>query len=220
MKYHIDENKVSLFDLLKRIKKSDLVPSRSSLLENIEAIFDVIKKQGVKTFGDLRKELKTPAKVKTFSTNSNIDEEYLILLRREVNSYFPKVYPLKELSWLSKEECSKLKGIGLDNTKKIYETLVHKEEFESIKKECEIENKFLLEVLSIVDLMRIQWTSPLAARMFYESGYTSPNEIAGAEAEALCNSVDKVNKENGYFKGKIGLRDIKRLINSAKYVAV
>jgi hypothetical protein len=51
------------------------------------------------------------------------------------------------------------------------------------------------------------------------AGYTNVKMVSKANAEKLCGQLDRVNKENKFFKGKIGLRDIKRLIKSASYIS-
>ncbi|MBA4317166.1 MAG: hypothetical protein C0412_02090 [Flavobacterium sp.] len=219
MNYYIDETKFSLKDLQKRIEETDLIPSRISLLENIETVFEELKKQGIKTLADLRKQLKTPQSINAFSIKSSLDEKYLSMLRREVESYFPKAFSINKFTWLSKKECEKLTAAGLNNTKKAYETLSPKDKVKKISAEYKIDTTFLDMILNLVDLTRIQWTSSLFARMLYEAGYNTSKKVARADAEELCNAVDSINKKGKYFNGKIGLRDIKRLINSAKYVS-
>jgi hypothetical protein len=219
MNYYIDDTKVSLQDLKKRIEETDLIPSRVSLLENIDTIFKELNKQGIKTLADLRKQLKTPQSMNAFSIKPNLDEKYLALLIREIESYFPKTFSINKFTWLSKKECEKLTAAGLNNTKKIYETLSQKDKVKKISAEYKISTSFLDVILNLTDLTRIQWTSSLFARMLFEAGYKTSKKVAQADAEELCNAVDSINKKGKYFNGKIGLRDIKRLINSAKYVS-
>jgi hypothetical protein len=42
--------------------------------------------------------------------------------------------------------------------------------------------------------------------------------VAAADADDLCQALMHVNEGDRFFKGKIGLRDIKRLIRAASYV--
>ncbi len=78
----------------------------------------------------------------------------------------------------------------------------------------------ILETLSqLVDLTRIQWVSPLVASMLLDAGYENAVEIAAADAEKLCDDLARMNAGNKYFKGKIGLRDIRRLVHAAGYLA-
>jgi hypothetical protein len=81
-----------------------------------------------------------------------------------------------------------------------------------------IDAGFIDSIYSLVDLTRIQWVSPTAARMLTSAGYTNAKMVSEANAEELCSQLDRVNKKNKYFKGKIGLRDVKRLIKAASYV--
>ena len=219
MSFYIDDIKYSLDELQKRIENTDLVPSRISLLKNIDIIFKKLKKQGINTLSELRTQLKTTKSLKSFSIESGLDEEYLTFLRREIESHFPKAYSTNEFEWLSKTECEKLTVAGFNNTKKIYDKLVNRDNIKMISTELKINISFLETLLSLVDLTRIQWTSPLFARMLLEAGYDSTKKVAQADAEELYNKLYTVNKKKNYFKGKIGLRDIKRLVNSAKYVS-
>lgn len=218
MGYYIDDDKILLNEVQTRIKSSDLVPSRKIILENIDQVFKVLDEQGIKTLSDLRKQLKTPKKINEFSEKSGIAENYLTLLRREVESYFPKVFPVSELNYLPTKESEKLTDAGLQNTKKLYEALCEKEKLIKISRYYKINISFLEKVLNLTSLVRVQWVSPLFAYVLYEAGYISPQKIAKADAEELCSAVNKINARGKYFKGKIGLRDIKRLVNSAKYV--
>ena len=93
MKYHIDDKSVSLADLKQRIEDTDLVPSRVSLLEGINEIFQSLEQAGIKTLAELRNELKTKKRLEQLSVTSDVDMEYLTLLRREIEGYFPCIIP-------------------------------------------------------------------------------------------------------------------------------
>jgi 2-methylisocitrate lyase-like PEP mutase family enzyme len=56
--------------------------------------------------------------------------------------------------------------------------------------------------------------------MLIAAGYDTPASVAGAVPEALDTGMQAVNTENAWFKGRIGLRDIKRLIDAARYVSL
>ena len=77
----------------------------------------------------------------------------------------------------------------------------------------------VLEVLvRLVDLTRVQWVSPTTARMLVETGYDSASKVAAADAEDLYEALARVNEGDRFFKGKIGLRDVKRVVQAAGYV--
>ena len=218
MTYYLQDEKVSLDDLQRRIEETDLVPSRSSLLENIKDKFTTLKSQGISTLAGLRKELKNSKKIPLFSEKTGIDEQYLKLLRREIESYFPKAFPLKSFDWLPESELSKLEKKGYKNAALLFEALNSSEKREEIIDTMGIDAGFIDSIYSLVDLTRIQWVSPTAARMLASAGYTNAKMVSKANAEELCSRLEQANKGNKYFKGKIGLRDIKRLVKAASYV--
>jgi hypothetical protein len=76
----------------------------------------------------------------------------------------------------------------------------------------------LEELVLLADLTRVQWVSPTAARMLLEAGYSSPSEVAAADPEGMCEALERVNQGDRFFRGKIGLRDIKRLVHAAGYL--
>ncbi|MBN2443994.1 MAG: DUF4332 domain-containing protein [Spirochaetales bacterium] len=219
MNYYLDAEKISLKELQKRIEETDLVPSRSPLLENIKNNFEVLKKIGYVTFADLRRDLKNAKNIPSISKKSGIDSEYLTLLRREIESYFPKAYPISSFDWLPKENIEKLEKQGYKNTALVFNVLNSSKKRAEISSDLGIETQFIDTLYCLVNLTRIQWVSPIAARILVSAGYKDEKSVAEANAEKMCDELDKVNKENNFFKGKIGLRDIKRLIKAASYVS-
>ena len=77
----------------------------------------------------------------------------------------------------------------------------------------------ILETLYwLTDLTRVQWVSPTAARMLKAARYNSASMLAEADDEELYQALLRANEGDRFFKGKIGLRDIKRLIRAAGYL--
>ncbi len=81
------------------------------------------------------------------------------------------------------------------------------------------DQEFIESIHVLIDLTRIQWISPIVARVLFSTGYNNTEMVSKANADELCSKLDRVNKENQYFTGKIGLRDIKRLVKAAAYVS-
>ena len=105
----------------KRIKETDLIPSRSSLLEDIDEKFLKLKANGFLTLADLRNDLKNPKNISALSKRTEIEPAYLIVLRRETESYFPKTCALGTFDWLQKRDLDTLERNGLKNTVLLYE---------------------------------------------------------------------------------------------------
>ncbi|HET9914360.1 MAG TPA: DUF4332 domain-containing protein [Anaerolineales bacterium] len=218
MPYHLDAEKISLDDLRKRIEATDLVPSRASLLEEIESKMKVLKQQGITTLARLRNELKTSKRLEAVANATEIETQYLTLLRREIESYFPKPFALKSFDWLSGKEIAKLERNGIKDTAALYEAANTSQQRITLAKSTGIDENILETLAQLSDLTRVQWVSPTAARMLVEAGWCNAAELARADADELDQAFVRVNIGNRLFKGKIGLRDVKRLIHAAQYI--
>lgn len=219
MTYHIDGERVSLDDLRKRIEETDLVPSRALLLDGINAKMEALEQQGVTTLDSLRKKLKNSKRLEALSKATGIGTQYLILLRREIESYFPKSSALKAFDWLPGGEIAKLEEKGIRHVAALYEAASSGESRTELAKSTGVDVAILEALVRLADLTRVQWVSPTAARMLVEAGYDSVSKVAAADAEDLCEVLVCVNEGDRFFKGKIGLRDIKRLVRAASYVS-
>jgi len=219
MAYYIDAEKMSLDDVQKRITETDLVPSRCSLLENIDGIFITLREHGCTNLADLRKKLKNSKNIPALSKETGISTTYLTLLRREIESYFPKTYPIGSFDWLQKSERDKLESSGLHNSLVLYEALNTSDKREEVVTALGVDAAFVDAIAALVDLTRIQWISPTAARMLVSAGYKDAKMVSSADPDELCSDLERVNKEYKYFKGKIGLRDVRRLVKAASYVS-
>jgi len=218
MAYHIDAEKINLDDLQKRIEATDLVPSRASLLDGLETKMKSLEKLGIVTLANLRNELKTAKRLESLAKSTGIGTEYLTLLRREVEGWFPKPSPLKDFDWLPKSEFVKLERKGIRDAAALYEATDSKSKRIEMAKSTGTDMTTLETLAQLVDLTRVQWVSPTTARMLLEAGCTGSAKLAKADADELYESLARVNAGNKFFKGKIGLRDVKRLILAANYV--
>ena len=218
MAFYIDDENISLLELRERIQDTDLVPSRASVLDKIEANFKALEQQGITSLAALRYELKTSRRLESLSSKTKIDAQYLVLLRREIESYFPKPVALNKFDWFPEGEISKLNDSGIRNNVGLYHAIEDAGSLSELAGSTGSDLHFLETFARLVDLTRIQWVSPLTARMLAEAGFDGTKKVAAADPEDLCEALTRVNQDNKYFKGKVGLRDIKRLIKSAGYV--
>jgi hypothetical protein len=215
----MNAEKVSLDNLQKRIKETDLVPSRCTLMEDIDEKFLKLKANGFVTLADLRMDLKNSKKIPALSKRTGIDPAYLIILRREIESYFPKAYAISDFDWFLKTDLDTMERNGLKNTLLLHEALDTPGKREEMVTTLGLDADFIVSISVLVDLTRIQWISPVAARMLVSAGYNDVKSVSSANPEKLCSELDRVNKENKYFKGTIGLRDVRRLVKAASYVS-
>jgi hypothetical protein len=139
------------------------------------------------------------------------------LLRREIEGYFPKPIGLKTFDWLPKDEIAKLEQNGICDTAALYEATSSAKRRTELAKSTGAAVASLEALARLADLTRVQWVSPTVARMLVLAGYDSAAKVAAAEAEELNEALVRVNAGDRFFKGKIGLRDIKRLVLAASY---
>lgn len=218
MGYHIDAENVTLDDVRHRIDNTDLVPSRAPLLDGLESHFAALKAHGISTLRQLRGELKTPKRLAALSDTTGIAVGYLTLLRRETESWFPKPPAVTDFDWLPADDLAKLKADGIRDAAALYTRTRDARSRAAVAEAASVGADVVESLARLVDLTRVQWVSPVAARMLAEVNCDSAARLAGADAETLCEDLAKVNEGDRYFKGKIGLRDVKRLVRSARYV--
>jgi len=179
---------------------------------------DALQEQGIATLACLRDELKNARRLTAVAEKTGIDSQYLILLRREIEGYFPKPVALKEFDWLPKDDIVKLEQSEIGDTAVLYAMTSSAKKRSELAESTGVRSAALDILAQVADLMRVQWVSPTFARMLVAAGYESAAQVAAADADDLCEALARVNTGNRFFKGKIGLRDTKRLIQAARYV--
>jgi hypothetical protein len=209
---------VSLDDLRARIKSTDLIPSRVPLLGDIDGIFQRISQKGIRTLMDLQKAIKNPNHMEKFSRETGIELQYLVLLRREIEGYTPKPFEIKEIDWVDQETIKKLVVNGIINSELLFSKLSDMNQRTNFADKNGIDVEIIGYLVNLASLCRVQWVSPTAGRMLIEAGVENSQQLAAADKYEVFEAMDKVNKKGNYFKGTIGLRDIKRLIDAAKYI--
>ena len=123
MPYHIDDAGVPLHALVARIKDTDLIPSRAPLLSDIDAVLKKLEDAGLKTLADFRRAAKNPKGIDALSVKSGVGVDYLTLLRREEEGYFPKAPALRDFGWLDQDKIAALERGGYTNAARLFEAV-------------------------------------------------------------------------------------------------
>lgn len=216
MSYYIDEHAADLDTLQERLQSTDLIPSQEPLLDGIVKKIASIKRAGVSSLADLRSALETEKSLTLLAGNSGVDASYLKLLRRAVNGFFPKPRSLKTIDWLEPDAISSLDRAGIKNTQHFFDAASGG--LAVLTRRVGIDQEDAQELQAISDLSRIQWVSPTFARVIVAAGFTNAAAVADAEPEELFARIAKANQDATFYKGKVGLRDIRRLVAAAAYV--
>jgi len=220
MGYYINLKTISIDKYFFKLEKKYLVPSRMMLKKNINDNLMILKKMGINTVYDIQQALKTKNKLKEFAKKSKLNEKYLTILLREINSTNPKPNKLNEFPGISKEIVSKLQSNGIKNTYQLFNYITSKKGRDEFIKKYNINSDEMLELTKLTDLSRIKWASPVAARIIYDIGYDTVEKMAKANYEELHEKINIENEKMQYFKGKISLNDSKIFIEAAKEVSL
>lgn len=206
MGYSIELAKISITDYKELLLIQNLLPGRRILLENIEERFNIIHDSGVHNVFELKKNLSTSIKMKSFSEKTRISEEYLTILRRELGSLEQKPVKIKDFPDIDVDLVEELESQGFYTSKDYFEIWHLKDN----------DDKGFNMLFSLCDLVRINGIGVAAAKTFYEAGYRSAMDVANASAEDMLTRVNSVNEVKQYYKAKLGAKDMQFCIDFAK----
>ena len=219
MGYYIDLKNISLDDYKEILKSADLLPRRMVLKENIDEIFDLIKKQKIETVDELQKALKNKNKLQDFSKRSGIQEDYLRILIREVNGYRQKPNKIRDFPGVSENVILQLENLGLRNTLQLFDKILTPQNRNEISSQTGISEPEMLRLAKLTDLSRIRWVNHTFAYVLLEAGYDTAEKVANADYHELFQKVKKLNEEREIYKGHIGLHDMKLCVEAARDVS-
>ena len=157
MGYYIDLENISIDKYRDILKSADLLPSRIILKNDIDDIFNIIKKQQIENVDELQKALKNKDKVQDFSKKSGIPEDYLKILIREIKSYRQSPNKIEAFPGISENVFLKLKNIGIKNTLQIYDKILTLQSRKQLSNQIEISENEILRLAKLTDLSRIRW---------------------------------------------------------------
>ncbi len=220
MGYYIDLKSISLIDYEKKLINADLLPSRRILKEEISKRFETLKSSGMKTLFDIQQTLKKKDKLKELSKKKPLNEEYLTILLREINSINPKSNKIKDFVSIDPKIIQKLEKEGIKDTVKLFDLVKTKKDRKKLSEELKIKEEDVLELTKLTDLSRIRWIGTAFARILYDSGYDTVEKIACADHEILHQKIAEMNKDKKYFNAQIGKHDILLTVLAAKDVSL
>ncbi|MBN1184824.1 MAG: DUF4332 domain-containing protein [Bacteroidales bacterium] len=215
MCYYIDLSKISISAFKEKIKEADLLPSQKILREKLDERFSIIEKNGITNMLELQTVLKTKEKVKAFAQKSTIVEDFLNILRREVNSYHPNPNNIRDFPGINIDVAAKLERAGIKHTLHLFERIRTKSNRTELATELNIDNKILYDLAKLTDLSRIKWVGPIFARLLFESGFDTAEKVSMADYRQLYKTVIEINNDKKYYRGKFGENDMKLCVKVA-----
>jgi len=214
--YHIDLERFSLERFRDILITGEVLPGRKILKEKISERFEILKSMGIRNLKELIEALKTKVKVERFSQESGLPKDYLIILRREANSYIPRPVNLKDIPGVDSEYIERLAAVGIKHTKHLFERARFKRDRAELSRLVNVPSDALLELVKLSDLARIGGVGPVFARIFLDAGIDTLEKLSNSSADEVFERTIAVNKEKGYTKVMATLKDVKLCVNTAR----
>lgn len=218
MGYSIDLKKISIDDYKEILKTTDLLPSWKILETDIDKNLNILKQFNINNLDELLAALKNKDKIRIFSEQSGLSEDYLTVLKRVVNGYRGKPNRIKDFPCVSKEVINQLENLGIKNTLKLYEEILTAEKRKELSKKTGIEENELMMLTKLTDLSRIRWVNHTFAYVLLEAGYDTAIIVSKADAQELYETIKQLNEERKIYNAHIGVRDMKMVIEAAKMI--
>jgi hypothetical protein len=153
-----------------------------------------------------------------FGDKLDIPEEYILILRRELNSYLPTPNSIYDFIVIPEDVKEKLIKEGINNTYELFEHIKTEKNRQKFQETQNISDENIALLKSLTDISRIRWVNHTFACILYDLGYDSLIKVQNADYNQLHEEVNKYNDEKGIYKGKIGLHDMKLVVDEAKYI--
>lgn len=214
--YYIDLERFSLERFKNTLEAGELLPGRRILKEKIPERFAILESMGIKNLKDLTHALNTKQKVERFSQESGLPSDYLIILRREANSYKPKPANLSGFPEVDPEYIERLAAMGVKHTKHLFDRARASKDRAELSRQARIPSGDLLELVKLSNLVRVSGVGPVFARMLYEAGIDTLEKLSDSSADELFERLVAVNEEGQYTKADFSARDVQYCISMAK----
>ncbi len=210
--YMPDLSKISLDEFKNKLRTGRLLPSRKPLLENIDTKFTKLKKAGFNNAESLLNNLKNNRKLKSLAEETNIDEKYLKILKREISNLLPIPIKFTEIPGISEETLSKLASINITDTEALFPYIRDIKSRNDFKNNYKFSEEELLWLTKIVDVSRIKWVGPKLAGLIVDSEYDTVEKLANGKAEEVLKALNNAKNKNNKYQGSLGISDIESWI--------
>ncbi len=206
--FSVDLSKFSIDDFKNFIRKTNLLPGRMILKNNLDNNIEQIKKAGINNLKQLISSISNKTKLKEFKRQTGMDDDYIKILKREINSYKSKPINLDKYQDIDPDLINKLKSAGIKTSKDLFNISKDKNDINNLVEKNSIDKKSLNKLICLADLTRITGIGPVFALILYDIGIKSVMDFYNTSAEKILENYDKIIENGSYTNVKLGLNDI------------
>lgn len=170
MGYAMDLKQITIQAYREILKIQNLLPGRRCLLDGLDEKFMSMADAGIDNLFALKSSLSTSDRLSALTKKTNIPEEYLVILKRELNSLDQKPVPISDFPGVSEQTVRSLSACKIKTSKDLYNLIETTGEAEAICASTGIGKSELDELYALCNLVRINGVGAAAARTLYESG--------------------------------------------------
>jgi len=214
--YYTDLEKFSLESFKRLLESKELSPGRRILKKDIPERFEILASMGINNVKELTDVLKSKERAGRFAQDSGLPFDYVIILRREANSYMPKPVNLRDIPGVNPAHIERLAGVGIKNSKHLFERGKTFRDRAELSRQVDVPGSALLELVGLSDLVRISGVGPVFARIIFEAGIDTLEKLSMSSADALFEKLIVINDDKGYTKARFTVKDVRYCISAAK----
>lgn len=200
--YYIDPEKYSLDKFQFSLESREMIPSRQMLKDHLKQFFDTLRSSGIENLSDLLKTLGSKSKIAVFAEKTSLPIDYLTLLRREANSYFPTPVMLSRFTGVDKTLVSGLEEHGITSSKKLFELAANEDQLPAFLMASGLSSSDLSELISLSDLSRLYGVGPAFAGMLYETGIDSVRTLMRYTGEQIRAMYEEKTQKKADFTAR------------------
>jgi hypothetical protein len=210
--YDIDLEKYSLQKFKHDLKARDMIPSRVGLKEELDSRFKILENNGIRNLKELIDRLRTKPKMELFSSETGLPIEYLTILKREAKSYLSNPIRLDKFPGIQANYVGRLETEGIRNSRQLFNEAKRKDERERLSQKTAIPIEILVELVCLSDLARAYGVGPVFARMIFDVGIKSIEELVQYTAEEII----RIYEEKEGKRADFGVHEIQFSLDLAK----
>ncbi len=214
--YGIDLAQFSLKEFRHILETGEVLPGRMVLKEKLAERFATLESIGIGNLKDLLDALKSNDKIEKLAQQSALPKDYLVMLRREANSYLPKPLKLSEIPGVERVYTDRLASVGIKNTQQLFVRAKTRQARAELSKLADVPDAGLLELVKLSDLARIKYIGPIFVRLFYEAGADTPEKLVERSPDELFEKMQAINHAKMYTKTMATVKDVAFCITMAK----